>query len=47
MKTFFMTAQAGLIGIVAGELYDFQQWQFWAICLLNAILVVMSDIADE
>lgn len=47
MKTFFLIAHGGLMGILVGELYAFDQWQFWAIVSLSAFIVVMYDHMND
>jgi hypothetical protein len=36
----FLILQCGLVTIVAGLAFPDGQWQFWAICLVNAVLTV-------
>ena len=40
MSMLFLILQCGLMGIVAGLAFPDLQWQFWVICLVNAVLTV-------
>ena len=47
MSTLFLILQGGLMGIVAGLAFPDLQWQFWAICLVNAVLTVAYGTARK
>ena len=40
MSTLFIILQGGLIGAVAGWVYPNWGWEFFAICVANAVLTV-------
>lgn len=47
MKTLFLVAQGGLMGLVVGEIYQFDDWEFWFIVIFNAILVVTYGSVED
>ena len=40
LKFFFLMAQGGLVGYLAGQVFPGVGWEYWATILLNSILVV-------
>ena len=40
LKFFFLMAQGGLVGYLAGQVFPEVTWAFWSTVLLNSILVV-------
>jgi hypothetical protein len=40
-----MILQGGLVGVVAGWAFPDWGWEFWAICVANAVLTVSYAIA--
>jgi len=40
MNNIIIIVQGGLVGYTAGQAFPGGGWEFWAICLANAVLTV-------
>jgi hypothetical protein len=47
MSWLFLILQGGLVGYLAGLAFPDLTWQFWAICLANAVLTVAYSSTKE
>jgi hypothetical protein len=47
MSWLFLILQGALVGYTAGQAFPGWGWEFWAICLANAVLTVRYSMTKE